>query len=88
MKIPINNYQVDGDVTVYPEELKMLIITLKHSVLSIAMFNSFEVPISWLSMAGSTTSYSKTVDTVTFNLINEKEVSSYQEVVCQDSCNP
>ena len=73
MKIHSNNYQVDGDVTVYPEELNILIVALRHSVLSTAMFSSFEVPMSWLSMAGSTASYNKTLDTVTFNLINCKK---------------
>ena len=34
MKIQSTNYQVERDVSLYPKELQMLIVALKHSVLS------------------------------------------------------
>ena len=46
MKIQSTNYQVVGDLYVYPEELKMLIAALQHFVLSTAMFSAFVVPMS------------------------------------------
>ena len=51
----------------------MFIIALKSYVLSTSMFNSFVVPLSWLSLVGSTTTYIKTMMIVTFQLINDKE---------------
>ncbi|CAI9302926.1 unnamed protein product [Lactuca saligna] len=45
MKIQSTNYQVDPKVSAYPEELKMLIVALKRSPLSTAMFSSFSVPM-------------------------------------------
>ena len=62
MKIQSTNFSVQSDESVYLEELQILIVALKSSVLSTAMFNSFVVPISWLSLAGSTTTYKKNHD--------------------------
>ena len=74
MKIQSTNYQVDPNVSAYPEDLKMLIVALKLSPLSTAMFRSFPVPMVWLSRAASTASYNHTADVITFNLINNKRV--------------
>ncbi|KAL7595681.1 hypothetical protein Lser_V15G29838 [Lactuca serriola] len=74
MKIQSTNYQVDPNVSAYPEDLKMLIVALKQSPLSTAMFRSFPVPMVWLSRAASTASYNYTADVITFNLINNKRV--------------
>ncbi|KAL7601073.1 hypothetical protein Lser_V15G24877 [Lactuca serriola] len=74
MKIQSTNYQVDPTVSAYPEDLKMLIVALKRSLLSTAMFRSFPVPMVWLSRAASTASYNHTADVITFNLINNKRV--------------
>ncbi|KAL7607148.1 hypothetical protein Lser_V15G19426 [Lactuca serriola] len=74
MKIQSTNYQVDPNVSSYPEGLKMLIVALKRSPLSTAMFSSFSVPMIWLSLAASTASYNHTTDVITFNLINNKRV--------------
>ncbi|KAL7609544.1 hypothetical protein Lser_V15G13888 [Lactuca serriola] len=74
MKIQSTNYQVDPKVSAYPEELKMLIVALKRSPLSTAMFRSFPVPMIWLSHAASTASYNHTADVITFNLVNNKRV--------------
>ena len=51
----------------------MLIVALKSVVFSTAMFNSFDVPMSWLSLAGSTATYNKTMLIVTFQLTNDKK---------------
>lgn len=83
MKIQGTNYQVESNVSLFPEELKMLIVALQHSVLSKPMLNTFAVPISWLSQAGSTATYSKALDTVTFNLINDKKVRLTQKLFCK-----
>lgn len=37
------------------------------------MFDAFPVLVSWLSLAGSTATYSKTTDTISFSLLNEKK---------------
>lgn len=74
MKIQSTNYQVESNVSLYLEDLKMLIVSLKRSGLATAMFNSFAVPMTWLLMAASTASYSKATDVITFNLVNEKKV--------------
>ncbi|KAL7604923.1 hypothetical protein Lser_V15G18161 [Lactuca serriola] len=74
MKIQSTNYQVDPHVSAYPEELKMLIVALKRSLLSTAMFRSFPVSMIWLSRAASTASYNNTADVITFNLVNNKRV--------------
>ena len=74
MKIQSTNYQVDPNVSSYPEGLKMLIVALKRSPLSTAMFSSFSVPMTWLSLAASTASYNHTTDVITFNLMNNKRV--------------
>ena len=73
MKIQSTNYQVLGDVDFYPEELRMLIVALQHLVLSTVMFRSFVVPLTWLSLDGSTATYSKTMQIVTFQLTNDKK---------------
>ena len=83
MKIQSTNYYVEGAISQCPEEFKMLIVALKHSVLSKAMFNSFSVPVSWLSQAGSTATYNKASDTITFHLINEKKVRLSQRLFFQ-----
>ena len=72
IKIQSNNYQVESNASLYPEDLKMLIVALKRSVLATVMFKSFAVPITWLSMAASTTSFNKGTYILTFNLVNEK----------------
>ena len=46
MKLQSTNYQVEADVSLYPQELKMMIVALQHSGLSTAMFNAFDVPMS------------------------------------------
>ncbi|KAL7592159.1 hypothetical protein Lser_V15G33908 [Lactuca serriola] len=83
MKIQGTNYQVEANVSLYHEELKMLIVALKSSVLSKAMFNSFFTPLSWLSQAGSTATYSKALDAVTFNLVTDKKVRLSKKLFCQ-----
>lgn len=50
MKIQSTNYQVDRVVSVYPWELKMLIMSLQHFVLKTAIFSSFAVPVKWISL--------------------------------------
>ena len=74
MKIQSTNFQVDPNVSSYPEELKMLIVALKKSALSTAMFSSFPVPMTWLSMAASTASFNYATDVITFNQVNNKRV--------------
>ena len=74
MKIQSTNYYVEGENSQCPEEFKMLIVALQHSVLSKAMFNSFSVPVLWLCQEGSTVTYNKASDTITFHLINDKKV--------------
>lgn len=83
MKIRGTNYQVEADESLYPEGLQMLVVALKSSVLSTAMFNSFLVPLSWLSQAGSTATYSKALDVITFNLVNDKKVRMTKKLFCQ-----
>lgn len=73
MKIKSTNFQFHDNVFVYPEELKMLIVALQHSALSKVMFSSFFIPVAWLSLAGSTTTFSKTMNTITFQLVNDKK---------------
>lgn len=55
MKIQSTNFQVQADVSLYLDELKMLIVALKNFVLSKVIFDAFVVPVSCLSLAGSTT---------------------------------
>ncbi|KAL7601596.1 hypothetical protein Lser_V15G22692 [Lactuca serriola] len=74
MKIQSTNYQVDPNVSSYPKALKMLIVALKRSPLSTAIFSSFPVPMTWFSMAASTASYNYATDVITFNLVNNKRV--------------
>ena len=61
LKIRSTNYRVQPNVDMYPDELKMLIVALNHSVLS------------WLSLAGLTVIFNKTTKLVTFQLTNEKK---------------
>lgn len=73
MKIHSSNFRVQRDVLKYPEELQMLIIALNHSVLSMVMSSSFSVPMTWLSLVGSTLVFNKITKVVTFQLTNEKK---------------
>ncbi|CAI9281406.1 unnamed protein product [Lactuca saligna] len=73
LKIQSSNYRVQPDVTKYPEELKMLIVSLNHSFLSSVMATSFLVPMTWLSLECSTTVFNKTSNVVTFQLTNNKK---------------
>ena len=59
MKIQSNNYQVESNVSLYPDDLKILIVVLKRPVLATTMFKSFVVPLTWLSIAASTASFNK-----------------------------
>lgn len=83
MKIQGTNYQVEADESLYPEGLKMLVVALKICILSTLMFNSFVVPLSWLSQEGSTATYSKALDVITFNLVNDKKVRLTKKMFCQ-----
>ena len=65
MKIQSTNCQVQPDETQYPDELKKLIVALNHSVLSTIMSTSFSVPMTWLSLTGSTVVFNKTINVVT-----------------------
>ena len=67
MKIQSMNFQVDPNVSSYPEELKMLIVALKKSALSTAMFSSFPVPMTLLSMVASTASFNYATNVITFD---------------------
>lgn len=58
----------------YPDELKMLIVALKHFGLLTAMFNYFDVPMLWLSMMGSIATYSKAMDVFILNIVNDKKI--------------
>ena len=61
----------------------MLVVALKSSVLSTAMFNSFAIPMSWLSLAGYTATYSETMMIVTFQLINENNFRPSKKLFSQ-----
>lgn len=50
----------------------MLIVALNNSVLSTMTSSSFSVPITWLSLAGSTIVFNKTNKLVTFQRTNDK----------------
>ena len=67
----------------YPKGLKTLIVALEHSGLATAMFNVFDIQMSWLSMAGSTAYYNKDTDVITFNLVNEKRVRLTKKMFTQ-----
>lgn len=73
MKIQSTNLQVQSDVSVYHEELQVLIFAHRNSILSKVMFDAFVVLVSWLSLDESTTTYNKTLDSVTFSPVNEKK---------------
>ncbi|CAI9277902.1 unnamed protein product [Lactuca saligna] len=73
MKIQSSNLCVQCDVLKYPRELKMLIVALKHFVLSMVMSSAFSVPMTWLSLVGSTLVFNKITKVVTFQLTNEKK---------------
>lgn len=47
------------------------------------MFESFSVPMSWLSQAGSTASYNKVFEVVEFNLVNDKRVWMSKCLFCK-----
>lgn len=83
MKIQSTSYQVVGDVDAYPEGLRMLIVALQNSVLSMAMFSSFSVPLTWLLFAGSTTTHSKTMWIVTFQLVNDMKFRLTKKIFAQ-----
>lgn len=72
LKIQSTNYRVQPNVYAYPNELKMLIVSLNHSVLSTVMSTSFSTLLTWLSLVASTTMFKKTTKVVTFQLTNEK----------------
>lgn len=61
----------------------MLIVALQHSGLAIKMFNSFPVPMSWLSIAGSTASYCKVTNAITFHLVSDKKVPLTKKIFTQ-----
>lgn len=83
MMIQRTSYQILADVDAYPEGLWMLILPLKHSVLSTTMFSSFVVTHSWLSLAAATATYSKTMQIVTFQLINNKKFRLTKKLFAQ-----
>lgn len=83
MMIQSTNYQLLGHIDANPEGLQMLILALKHSVLSTKMFSAFDVPHSWLSIAASTATYSKTMQIVTFQLINHKKFRLTKKMFAQ-----
>ena len=82
MKIQ-STIRVQSDVTQYPEELQILIVALQNSSLSMAMFSSFSMPMTWLSLASSTAVYSKTMKVVTFQLINDKKFKLTMKLFAQ-----
>ena len=61
----------------------MLIVALKHSVLYTTMFNSFSVPLYWISLAGSTAMYIKALDVITFHLMNDNKLCLSKKLFCQ-----
>lgn len=73
MKIQGTNFQVKLDVSLYPKGLKMRIVSLTNFVLSTAVSSSFSVPLSWLSLAGSTTVHIMAVKIITFQMMNDKK---------------
>lgn len=73
LKIQSTNYRVQPYVNKYPEDLKMLIVALNHSVLSIVMLSSFSVLMTSLSLVGSTIVFNKTTKVLTFQITNEKK---------------
>ena len=83
MKLQSSKYQVKDDVSVYPDKLQMVIVAHKHSGFSTAMFNYFDVHMSWPSTAGSTATYSKSMDVVTFNLVNDKKIRLTKKLFTQ-----
>lgn len=50
----------------------MLIVAINHSVLSTVMYSSFFVPMTCLSLTGSTNVFNKMTKVVTFQLTNDK----------------
>lgn len=73
MKIQSSNFHVKLDVSKYPEELQMLIVALNHYVLSMVMSCLFSVPMTLLSLVGSTLAFNKITKVVMFQLTNEKK---------------
>ena len=83
LKIQGSNYQVELDLSKYPEELHMLVVALQNSVLSKAMFDSFAAPMSWLSKAGSTASYNKETGCVEFTMVNDTRIRVSKRLFCK-----
>ncbi|CAI9271719.1 unnamed protein product [Lactuca saligna] len=72
MKIQNTNLRLLPTVDQYLEQLRMLIQTLNNVVLSTVLSYSFVVPMSLISLAGSTTVFNKTTKVVQFQLTNSK----------------
>ena len=83
LKIQGSNYQVESDLSKYPDELKMLVVALQNSVLSKAMFDFFVVPMSWLSKAASTASYNKETGCVEFTMVNDTRIRVSKRLFCK-----
>lgn len=83
MKIQSTNFRVNPDVDQYPDKLRMLIVALQIPVLSTLMFSSFSIPMSWLSLAGSTTIYNKAMKLVTFQLTSDKKFKLTNKLFAQ-----
>lgn len=60
LKIQISNLCLLPTIDQYHEQLQMLILALNHSVLSLVLLSSFGVPMTWLSLVGSTIVFNKT----------------------------
>ncbi|CAI9266319.1 unnamed protein product [Lactuca saligna] len=50
MKIQSSNFNIQPDVSKYPEQLQMLIDSRNYFVISTVMSSSLSVPMTWLSM--------------------------------------
>lgn len=83
MKIQSSNFHVKLDVSKYPEELQMLIVALNHYVLSMVMSCLFSVPMTLLSLVGSTLAFNKITKVVMFQLTNEKKYKLTQKHFAQ-----
>lgn len=49
------------------------------------MFDTFVVPVSWLSLAASTATYIKTLNTVTLSLMNDNKFQLSKKDFCSNS---
>lgn len=65
-KIQSNNIWFNPTLSVYPEELKMLVQCLNNSILAHALTSSFAIPMNWLSLSCFTTVYNNMNEFVTF----------------------